>query len=259
VIRAIIVDDETLARRGISRLLKGHDDITVVSECADGTSAVAAIIAHAPDLVFLDVQMPEMTGFDVVAAVGEEHMPATIFVTAHDRYAIDAFEANAVDYLLKPFGRERFDKAVSRARSRLAGQSNGTAGQLVQLLKQVRAQPAYADRVPVALNDRVVFVRAQDIDWIEADGNYARLYAGARVFEIRETLTALERSLDPRRFLRIHRSTIVNADRIIEVRPWFHGHHIVVLANGKELRLSRYQRESVERLLGHARSSRGRP
>lgn len=257
MIRALIVDDETLARRGVSRLLKGHDDITIVGECADGATAVAAIATSAPDLVFLDIQMPEMNGFDVLSAVGEARMPATIFVTAHDRYAIAAFEANAIDYLLKPFGRARFDRAVSRARMRLAGppESQVTA-RLVQMLRQVRADPPYADRLPVARGDRVIFVHVKDIDWIEADGNYARLHAGVHTYDIRETLTALERTLDPRRFLRIHRSTIVNTDRIAEVRPWFHGHHIVVLTTGQELRLSRYQRESVERLLGSVRGYR---
>jgi two-component system LytT family response regulator len=257
VIRALVVDDEALARRGIARLLKGHDDITLIGEYADGASAVAAIMTTAPDLVFLDIQMPEMSGFDVVSTVGEENMPATIFVTAHDRYAIDAFEANAVDYLLKPFARARFDRAVARARARLAGPSDGTsAARLVHMLRQVRAAPAYADRLPVADGDRVVFVRIADIDWIEADGNYVRLHAGAHEYAIRETLATLERTLDPRYFLRIHRSTIVNCDRIAEVRPWFHGHHIVVLSNGQQLRLSRYQRESVERLLGGVRVHR---
>lgn len=257
MIRALVVDDETLARRGIARFLKGHDDITLVGECADGASAVAAIMTAAPHLVFLDIQMPEMSGFDVVSTVGEENMPVTIFVTAHDRYAIDAFEANAVDYLLKPFARARFDRAVARARARLAGPSDDTStARLVHLLRQVRAVPAYADRLPVAQSDRVVFVRVSDIDWIEADGNYARIHAGPHEYTIRETLATLERTLDPRRFLRIHRSTIVNADRIAEVRPWFHGHHIVVLSSGQQLRLSRYQRESVERLLGGLRGFR---
>ena len=257
MIRALLVDDEALARRGVGRFLKGHDDITIVGECADGATAVAAILTGTPDLVFLDIQMPGMNGFDVVAAIGEVNMPATIFVTAHDRYAIAAFEANAIDYLLKPFSRARFDRAVSRARVRLAGppESQATA-KLVQMLQQVRADPPYADRLPVARSDRVIFVRVQDIDWIEADGNYARLHAGVHTYEMRETLTALERMLDPRRFLRIHRSTIVNTDRIIEVRPWFHGHHIVVLTTGQELRLSRYQREGVERLLGSVRGYR---
>jgi two-component system LytT family response regulator len=257
VIRALVIDDEALARRGITRLLKGHDDITVIGEREDGASAISAILMEAPDLVFLDVQMPEMSGFDVVTTVGEESMPATIFVTAHDRYAIDAFEANAVDYLLKPFARPRFDRAVARARLRLAGPSDSTATtRLTHMLRRVRGEPAYADRLPVALRDRIVFVRVADIDWIEADGNYARLHSGARSYDMRETLTALERSLDPRRFLRIHRSTIVNTDRIAEVRPWFHGHHIVVLSTGQQLRLSRYQRESVETLLGGLRGYR---
>jgi two-component system LytT family response regulator len=257
VIRALIVDDEPLARRGIARLLKGHDDITLVGEYGDGASAVAAIVTAAPDLVFLDIQMPEMSGFDVVGTIGEENMPATIFVTAHDRYAIDAFEANAVDYLLKPFARARFDRAVARARTRLAGPSDGNATtRLMQMLRQTRAVPAYADRLPVAQSDRVVFVQVTDIDWIEADGNYARVHAGAHEYTIRQTLATLERTLDPRHFLRIHRSTIVNGDKIAEVRPWFHGHHIVVLTNGQQLRLSRYQRESVERLLGGARGYR---
>jgi len=214
-IHALIIDDEPLARRSIRRFLAADPEVEVVAECGDGESAVAAILSKKPELVFLDVKMPEKDGFEVLREVGAERMPATIFVTAYDRYALRAFDANAVDYLLKPVGQERFDRALARARERIAERPNRDAAErLIALLSQLKAQNEYLERLPVAANGRILLVKTSEIDWIEADGNYARLHVSTSNYEIRETLTSLERKLDPRDFARIHRSTIVNVHRI---------------------------------------------
>jgi two-component system LytT family response regulator len=254
-IRAVIVDDEPLARRGLLRFLKNDSEVEVVAECGDGQSAVGAILAKKPDLVFLDVQMPEMDGFKVVRRIGPEKMPLTIFVTAFDHYAIRAFDANAIDYLLKPVGVGRFAKALVRAKERIAEKSSDeTAQRMIAALEEIKRHDEYLERLPVSENGRILFVKAKDIDWIEANGNYARLHLGAQTHEIRETLSTLERKLNPRDFLRIHRSTIVNVHLIKEIQPWFHGYHLVLLQNGQELRMSRYQGEIAKRL-GLARHS----
>lgn len=250
-LRALVVDDEVLARKALLRLLKNEPDITVAGQCGDGESAVEAIRRLRPDLVFLDVQMPEMDGFSVVEAVGPQQMPVTIFVTAFDRYALRAFDANAVDYLLKPFVPDRLGRALARARDRCAGRQDADAAQrLFSLLERTRFQTDYAQRLTVSVRGRILFVDVADIDWIEAEGNYARLHAARRVYDVRETLQALTEKLDPRDFVRIHRSTIVNIHRVREVQPWFQGSHVVLLESGEELRMSRYQRDAVERLLG---------
>lgn len=248
-IRAAIVDDEPLARRGILRFLKNDSELEVIAECGDGQFAVSTILTKKPELVFLDVQMPEVDGFEVVRRIGAERMPLTIFVTAFDRYAIRAFEANAIDYLLKPVGLERFTKALTRAKKRIAEKSNTeTAQRMIATLEEIKRLDEYLERLPVSENGRILFVKAKEIDWIEANGNYARLHVGQRTHEVRETLSTLERKLNPRNFLRIHRSTIVNVHLIKEIQPWFHGYHLVVLQNGQELRMSRYQDEVAKRL-----------
>ena len=248
-IRVLIVDDEPLGRRGVLRFLKNDPEIEVVAQCGDGESAVAAILSRNPDLVFLDVQMPEMDGFEVVRRVGPKRMPVTIFVTAFDHYAVRAFDANAIDYLLKPVGQERFERALVRAKERIAERSKeDVAERIVATLEQINRQDKYLDRLPVSENGRILFVKAKEIDWIEANGNYVRLHVGAHTHEIRETLNNLERKLDPRDFLRIHRSTMVNVHLIKEIQPWFHGYHLVLLQNGQELRMSRYQNEIAKRL-----------
>jgi two-component system LytT family response regulator len=248
-IRALIVDDEQLARRTIRRLLGEHPDIEIVGECADGASAVTAILEQEPDLVFLDVQMPEMSGFDVIRRIGVDRMPATIFVTAYDEYAVSAFDANAVDYLLKPIARERFVRALARAHHDLAARFS--VDKLASLLAGLHRATVgkYLERIPVTQHGRILFVNADAVTWIAASGNYAQLHAGQRTYEVRETLTSLEAKLDPRYFARIHRSTIVNVRQVKEVQPWFHGHHVVILQTGERLRLSRYQRAAAT-LLG---------
>lgn len=248
-IRALIVDDEPLGRRGVLRFLKNDPEIEVVAQCGDGESAVAAIRARNPDLVFLDIQMPEMDGFEVVRRVGPQRMPVTVFVTAFDRYAVRAFDANAIDYLLKPVGQARFERALARAKERIAESSKeDVAERIVATLEQINRQDKYLDRLPVSENGRILFVKTEEIGWIEANGNYVRLHVGARTYEIRETLNNLERKLDSRDFLRIHRSTMVNVHLIKEIQPWFHGYHLVLLQNGQELRMSRYQSEIAKRL-----------
>lgn len=250
MIRALIVDDEPLARRSIRRFLDRGRGIELVGQCGDGKSAVEAIRTTKPDLVFLDVQMPEMTGLEVIREIGPDAMPVTIFVTAYDRYAIHAFEANAIDYLLKPFGKQRFDLAVKRAKERIAGKLNLTdLRSVLASLEQDQGRQVYVDRLTVSENGRILLINVIDIDWIAAAGNYAELHTGSRKYEVRQTLTSLEQKLNPREFLRIHRSTIVNVRRIKEIQPWFHGHHLVILQGGQELRMSRYQRE-VAKMLG---------
>ena len=248
MIRALIVDDELPARRSLRRLLDRKSGVEVVGECGDGETALAAIREKKPDLVFLDVQMPEMTGFEVIRKLGTA-MPVTVFVTAYDRYALRAFDANAIDYLLKPFGKDRFERALERARQRIAG-SLGVAEvrRLLATLEQMPGQRKYPERLSVSCNGRIFPVAVEEIDWIGAEGNYARLHTGDGTYDVRETLTALEEKLDPRHFLRIHRSTIVNVRRVREIRPWVQGHHVVVLKNGQELTMSRYQREIAKRL-----------
>jgi two-component system, LytTR family, response regulator len=246
MISALIVDDEPHARRSIRRFLDSDATVEIIGECADGESALQMIRSKKPDLVFLDIRMPEMTGLDVIRSLGSK-MPVTVFVTAYDHYALSAFDANAIDYLLKPFGKERFQRALLRAREQIAGRSgmNDVRRLLTGLEKE---QPKYLDRLSVVHKGRILLINVDDIDWIKACGNYAVLYVGAQQYEIRETLTHLEERLDRRTFLRIHRSTMVNVHRIREIQPWFHGHHLVVLKTGVELRMSRYQHDAARQL-----------
>jgi two-component system LytT family response regulator len=250
-IRVLIVDDEPPARQRIRSLLKGDTEVEIVGECADGESAVTAVLDEQPDLVFLDVQMPLLDGFGVVEAVGPERMPVTVFVTAHDQHALRAFEVNALDYLLKPYDRARFKKAVDRAKA-LIGRPRHDAERLTELLAAVRGEPKPPDRIAVKAANRVYLVRVEDIDWIEAAGNYLRLHTGKDEHLLRETMTALASRLDSAQFLRIHRSTIVNVERIREIQPWFHGDYAVILQDGRQLTLSRSYRTKVEALFGHS-------
>ena len=253
-IRALIVDDEPLARERLRGLLETEPDVTVVGECSDGEAAVEVIRAEPPDLVFLDVQMPNLDGFGVVAAVGPENMPVTVFVTAYDRYALQAFEVHALDYLLKPFDRARFAVALARVRAQLEqDRAAGAADRLLALLDETKTPPRKgAERIAVKTSGGVSFVRAEEIDWVEAAGNYAKLHAGGDVHLLRETLNALEARLDPEQFVRIHRSTIVNLDAIKELQPLFHGDYAVILRDGTELVLSRSYRQKLKGLFGNA-------
>ena len=249
-IRALIVDDEPIARHSIARLLRKEAEIVIAGEFGDGASALEAIRRLRPDLVFLDIQMPEMTGIDVAAALGEEELPATVFVTAYEQYAVRAFEANAVDYLVKPFSRERFDAALRRVRKRLAGEGGDAAPARVwQALAELRREQAYARRLPIPVDGSVILLEVARIDWIEANRNCVRLHVGKDIYELRETMAALEERLNPRQFARVHRSAIVNIDRIQAIHPWFKGYHMVVLSTGQELRMSRYQHEAFRELV----------
>lgn len=250
-ILALIVDDEPLARERIRALLEPERDVEITAECASGLEAVAAIESLAPDLVFLDVQMPEMDGFGVIETIGASKMPTIIFVTAYDRYALRAFEVNALDYLLKPFDRERFEAALGRARAQIENERSGVLNQrLLALLKDIRPEARSLDRLVIKSGGRVFFLKSEEIDWIEASGNYVRLHVGAQSHLLRETMSGMEAKLDGDRFLRIHRSVIVNIERIKELHPLFHGEYTVLLRDGTELTLSRGYRDRLDRLLG---------
>ena len=246
-ISALVVDDEPIARRAILRHLREEPDIEILAECGDGASAVRAIREHSPDLVFLDVQMPAMTGIEVVEALGATAMPATIFVTAYEHFAVRAFEANAVDYLVKPFSRERFATTLKRARARLA-LSADTGAQLLRALDALKRRDNYLERIPLRVDERVVFIDAADIVWIKASRNVVQIHLADRVHELRETISALAERLDPKHFTRVHRSAIVNVRRVKAIHPWFNGHHVVTMDNGQQLRMSRYQHEAFLRL-----------
>lgn len=246
-IRAVIVDDEELARSRVRNLLKPEADVEVVAECPDGHAAVAAIKKHHPDLLLLDVQMPEVDGFRVLEMVGEQQRPVVIFVTAYDRYALRAFDALALDYLLKPFNRSRFQKALQRARVQIAREQRDRVDErLAALLKQVRAPAKYLDRLVIRSAGRVVFLRTADVQWFEACANYVRLHAGKDTHMLRGTMNSLESQLDPAKFARIHRSTIVQLDCVKELQSSFDGEHVVVLHDGTRLLMSRGYRHRFD-------------
>lgn len=253
-IRALIVDDEPLAREGIVLRLERHADVEIVGAMGSAADAVAAIRQYTPDLVFLDVQMPGMSGFDVLARVGVDSVPAVIFVTAHDQYALRAFRAHALDYLLKPVDDEEFLQALQRARERLATLRDGdTARRLRALLAEVGSRTdvtGYAERIALKNRTGVSFVATKDIEWIEAKGDYVRVHAGPQTAIVREKLRELEQQLDPRHFLRIHRSTIVGLRQIRSVQPRSHGEFVVTTASGTLLRASRTYRDALARALG---------
>jgi two-component system, LytTR family, response regulator len=252
-IRTLVADDEPLARERIVTLLRAEDDIELVGECPDGARAAAAIQQLSPDLVFLDVQMPGADGFEVIQTVGADRMPNVIFVTAYDKYALKAFDVHALDYLLKPFDRSRFQKALSRARDQIERQETGDLGKrLLALVHDLKQDPQRIDRLVVKSGGRVFFLRTDEIDWIEAAGNYVRLHLAGESHLFRETMNALEARLDPQRFVRIHRSRIVNIERIQELQPWFNGEYAVILRNGTKLTLSRGYREKLQERLGKA-------
>lgn len=257
--RVLIADDEPLARATIRLLLEDDPRVTVVGECEDGAAAVSALCGQAPDLVFLDVQMPEMSGFDVVEAVGPEQMPIVVFVTASDRHALSAFNAHALDYLVKPFDADRFSQALERA-LRLIRQREvaETSRRLVALMQDPARESSpvspvdsneAVDRLVVRSSQALYVVPVGDVDWIEAAGDYVVLHAGGKKHLVRDTMQALEAKLDGRRFVRIHRSTIVNLARVRELRPHQHGDYDVVLTTGQTVRLSRRYREHVEQAL----------
>ena len=251
-IRTLIVDDEPLARQRLRRLLEADPEIAVLGECGDGQQAVADLRELRPDLVFLDVQMPGLDGFGVLQVLGRDAPPAVVFVTAHDRYALKAFEVHALDYLLKPFDKGRFSAALERAKEQLRqGTSAALNERLQELLRNAPGHHHGPERLMVKSGGRIYFVRVGEIDWVEAAGNYVRLHAGKEEHLLRESLTALERKLDPARFVRVHRSALVNLERIRELQPAFHGDYVIILQDGTELPLSRGCRAGLEEALGH--------
>jgi two-component system LytT family response regulator len=250
-IKTIIVDDVELARERV-KILLNDAEIEIVAECENGREAVEAIRNLNPDLVFLDVQMPKIGGFEVVETVGAERMPAVIFVTAYDEYAIRAFEINAVDYLLKPFDEERLKKAVERAKREIKKQEPPAEieEKLRKLLKEVKTEPRYLKRIPVKSTRGTTLVLTEEIDWIASAGHYLELHIGNEMYLIREKLSEIETKLDPQIFMRIHRSTIVNLDRIKSLHPLFNGDQLIILKNGRELNLSRtYYDKLILRLM----------
>jgi two-component system, LytTR family, response regulator len=227
--RVLIVDDEALARERLRTLLSSELDVTIVGECSGGREAVTAIVQHRPDLVFLDIQMPDLDGFQVLEAVAMDWLPAVVFVTAYDEYAIQAFDVNAMDYILKPIEPARFKKALGRA---------------------VKRGPL--DRLVIRAGGKVLFVKPGDIDWIEADGKLAQVHVGRETLAVRIPLKRLEERLEPHGFVRVHRSAIVNVDRIRELEPWFHGEYVVILKDGTKLTSSAAHSQALHRIVDTA-------
>ncbi len=251
-ISALIVDDERLSRQRIRRMLSADGDVDVVGECSNGRDAVEFLKTSAPDLMFLDVQMPECDGFAVLEASAHS-VPATIFVTAYDEYALRAFDVHAVDYLLKPFDDARLAEAVRRAKDHL-GKRNASAerDRLRLLLEELQKTQRRRKRIAVRAGENVLLLRVDQIDWIEAADNYANLHVGPDKYLVRETMNSLEHSLDPAAFIRVHRSAIVNIDRIKALQPWFRGDYRIVLNTGEHITLSRSYRQNLQSKLLNA-------
>lgn len=254
-IRTLIVDDEPLARQGLRLLARDAPDLEIIGECESGPDALVAMERDPPALVFLDVQMPEMDGFELLAKLPRERLPLVIFTTAYNQHAVRAFEAHALDYLLKPIRPARFQESVARARAHLGNWEAAAAarGLLDLLAARQCAQPAcpaepYLTRLTIKTTDKVVVVKTADIDSIESAGNYVAVNVGKESHILRETLNVLESQLDPEKFFRISRSAIVNLDRVKELQPMFKGEHVIVLQNGKRLAMTRGLRD-VERAL----------
>jgi two-component system, LytTR family, response regulator len=250
-IRTLIVDDEELARERLRSFLADEPDLELLDDCADGASAVEVLDREPVDLLFLDVEMPEFDGFGVLEAARPARMPVVVFTTAFSQHALRAFEVHALDYLLKPFDRERLRVSLERVRERLRESRSGVLNEkLTALLAEMRPAPSATDRLVVKTGGKVVLLKAADIDWIEAADNYVSLHAGVDTHMLRETMNSIEARLNPKQFIRISRSTIVNLERIKELQPMFHGDYTVILRNGTRLNLSRSHREKLQHLLG---------
>jgi len=253
-IRVAIVDDESHARARLRQLLKDQPGFEVIAECSNGQQAVECVRTHAPDVVFLDIQMPRLNGLQVCEALavsGVKPLPIFVFVTAYDEFALKAFEVHAIDYLLKPFDQERFAKCLEQVRTQVAYKARAGSNQgLDALLETLREKSKYPDRLVFKQNGKVIFLRPEHIDFVEADGNYVKLHAGRDMHHLRETMASIEAQLAPDRFIRISRSTLVNLDRIKELQPMFYGDYVVVLHDGAKLNLTRNYRDRIEALLG---------
>jgi two-component system LytT family response regulator len=253
LIRTVIVDDEALARQRLRHLLREEGDFDLVAECEGGAQAVGAIEFHDPDLVFLDVRMPEIDGFEVMARAGGDPSRAIVFVTAHEEYASRAFDIQAVDYLLKPVTRERFREAAERARRRVALERPAAATAIAGAT--AGAAPRYVERFLVRTGSRIVVVATSEIEWVEGAGNYLKLHCGSANYLLRHTLSGFEARLDPQQFFRIHRSTIVRIDRLAALESRESGEYVVVLKNGTRLMMSRRYRGRIDRVLDQVQSS----
>jgi two-component system, LytTR family, response regulator len=250
-VRILIVDDEPPARAIVRQMLQGHSEVEIVGECENGHEAIASIEKFAPDLVFLDIQMPEVDGFAVLEACQPERLPHIIFVTAYDQFAVHAFEIHALDYILKPFDKERFEQALSRAKRQIKGEKNSESSErILELLSENRTRPQYIERLIIKVEGRVFFLKTDEIEWIEAQGNYVSLHAGKKNYMFREAISNLETQLDPRKFQRIQRSAIVNIEHIRELQPWFRGDYRVILRDGTQLKLSHRYRDNLDKYLG---------
>ena len=251
LIRVLLVDDEPLALSMMREMLQGDPQVEIVGESVNGREALNAIQALAPDLLFLDVQMPELGGFEVLANLEAGQIPYVIFVTAYDQYAVRAFEVHALDYLLKPFDQERFNNSWQRAKARILSERNGGMDQrILTLLEDLKAGSKYLERLVIKAGGRIYFLDTNEIDWIEAEGNYVSVHTAKKSHLIRETIGSLESQLDPKKFVRIHRSSIVRIASIRELEPWFHVKYRVNLENCKQLALSRNYRDKLQEALG---------
>jgi two-component system, LytTR family, response regulator len=254
-VRVVVADDEPIGRQRLIRLLQAEPDTEIVAACADGEEAVEAIREHLPDVVLLDIQMPQLDGFEVVAALGEAQQPSVIFVTAHDQYALRAFEVRAFDYLLKPVEADRLRLAMDRATSTQQRSAQGSVTRrILTLLEEMNARERGRgrDRLVVRTPERAFFLRADSVDWIEAAGKVVHLHVGRTVHALRESMAELEQELDPTRFVRVSRSVIVNLDRIQEIQPWFQGDYVLILADGTRLTSTRGYRDNMRKLLGRS-------
>lgn len=247
-VRTLIADDEPLARDRLRQLLAERPEIVLVGECGDGRQAVEAIQKQAPELIFLDIQMPELDGFEVLEAVSVEPMPVIVFVTAHNQFALRAFEVHAMDYLLKPFDRERFESALSRALEQVKHREAGRSEAQTAVLSEMQAAAKPLERLAVKSDGRITILKIAEIDWIEAAHNYVEIHQDKQSHLLREPISAIEQRLPPEKFVRISRSVIVNVDKVKQLEPLFHGEYSVTMQNGERLTLSRRYRNKLPQL-----------
>lgn len=249
-IRTLIVDDEKLAREKIARLLGDISEIEIVGACENGLEAVSFIERHQPDLVFLDIEMPGLDGFGVLKDISNEVLPVFVFVTAYSEFAVKAFEVNAVDYLLKPFNESRLRLAVDKVKAQIESASpKEREKKILALLEDLKTKDKFAERLVVKDSGRMLLIKTKEVDWIEAAGNYVKLHIGKSAYMLRETMKKLELKLNPKKFVRIHRSTLVNIDRITELQPLFSGDYSILLDDKTELSMSRHYQKSLRKLL----------
>ncbi len=251
IYNVIIIDDEPMARERIDDLLKNEPDMEVAAHCRNGIEAVESIKNLKPDLIFLDVQMPGLNGLEVLAQLDQENFPETIFVTAYDKYTLQAFSAHALDYLLKPYDDDRFKEALDYARKRMKQENDNPpqTSDLLAFIKKLDQKDSYIKRIQVKLNQRIILINVDNIDSIEAEGSYVRIHSGGADYLLRESLNSLEKKLDPRQFTRLHRSTIVNIDSIKELQHWSQNEWLALLVNGRKYVVSRGYREKLKNIL----------